>query len=96
MSKYWDASRPLLKIPSLAIHLDTERDKFAPNKENHLKPIMATSIVNDLFGSDVSQIAEDTFNLEDRHLSQLTQMVAADLDVKREDIVDFELNCYDS
>ena len=54
VSKYWDASRPLLKIPSLAIHLDTEREAFAPNKETHLKPILASTIVNDLFGDGVS------------------------------------------
>lgn len=68
VSKYWDAGRPLLKIPSLAIHLDTEREAFKFNKETHLKPIIATSIVNDLFGGDVSQISDDVFNLEDRHL----------------------------
>lgn len=92
VSKYWNAGRPLLKVPSLAIHLDRS-DEFKPNKETHLKPILATSIVYDLFGADVSQISEDTFNLEDRHLSQLTQLMANDLQIERDSIIDFELTC---
>lgn len=44
----------------------------------------------------MSSISEDTFQLEDRHLNTLTQMMASDLNIARENIVDFELNCYDS
>ena len=53
VSKYWNAGRPLMKVPSLAIHLDRS-DEFKPNKETHLKPILTTNIVNNLFGSDIS------------------------------------------
>ena len=37
------AVRPLLRVPSLCIHLQSaeERKSFAPNKETHLQPIMA-------------------------------------------------------
>ena len=84
-----------MKVPSLAIHLDRS-EEFKPNKETHLKPVLATNIVNNLFGADVSQIAEDTFALEERHLSTLTQLMATDLEVQRDAIIDFELNCYDS
>ena len=52
VSKYWDAGRPLMKVPSLAIHLDREPE-FKPNKETHLKPILATNIVHNLFGDSV-------------------------------------------
>jgi len=36
----------LLRIPNLAIHLQTadERVAFKLNKENHLSPILATSV----------------------------------------------------
>ena len=38
-----DGKRPLLCIPSLAIHLDPERgNKFDFNKETHLLPLLAT------------------------------------------------------
>ena len=95
VAKYWNAGRPILKVPSLAIHLDRS-DEFKPNKETHLKPILATNIVNNLFGADVTQISDDTFNLEDRHLCNLTQLMATDLGVSRDSIIDFELCCYDS
>ena len=95
VSKYWNAGRPLMKVPSLAIHLDRQ-EEFKPNKETHLKPVLATNIVNTLFGADVSQISEDTFALEERHLGQLTQLMANDLQIQRDAIIDFELNCYDS
>ena len=67
-SSYWNAARPLMKVPSLAIHLDRS-DEFKPNKETHLKPILATTIVHNLFGDDVTQLEDDSFSLEDRHLS---------------------------
>ena len=71
VSKYWNAGRPLMKVPSLAIHLD-RAEEFKPNKETHLKPILATNIINNLFGDNVTQIADDAFQLDDRHMSQLT------------------------
>ena len=94
-SKYWNAGRPLMKVPSLAIHLDRS-DEFKPNKETHLKPILATGVINDLFGEGVSAIADDVFQLEDRHMSQLTQLMANDLEIQRDNIIDFELSCYDA
>lgn len=59
-SRYWNAGRPLMKVPSLAIHLDRS-DEFKPNKETHLKPVLATGVVNELFGEGVSAINDDTF-----------------------------------
>ena len=49
-----------------------------------MKPILATNIVNSLFGDDVSQISEDTFALEDRHLGNLTQLMVTDLQIQRD------------
>lgn len=94
-AKYWNAARPLMKVPSLAIHLDRS-EEFKPNKEVHLKPVLTMGIVNELFGSEVAALSEDHFQLEDRHMNTLTSLMAADLNVRREDIIDFELNCYDS
>ena len=41
-SKLWESSRPLMKIPNLAIHLRTERNKFEPNPETELRPMVAS------------------------------------------------------
>ena len=49
-TKLWDSKDAVMNIPSLCIHLDTERDAFKPNKEAHLKPILATSVVDQLMG----------------------------------------------
>ena len=48
-SRYWNAGRPLMKVPSLAIHLDRS-EEFKPNNETHLKPILAMGVVHNLFG----------------------------------------------
>lgn len=37
-----------MKIPNLAIHLSSEREKFEPNKENHLRPVLDSKAVKDL------------------------------------------------
>lgn len=47
-SSLWRSNKPLLKIPNLAIHLTTERDKFQPSKEDHLKPILNSEVVKKL------------------------------------------------
>ena len=49
-----------MKVASLAIHLDRS-DEFKPNKETHLKPILATGVVDALFGEGIQAINEDTF-----------------------------------
>jgi len=59
-SHYWNGVRPLMKVPSLAIHLDRS-DEFNPNKETHLKPMLATAVVNNLFGEGVTKVSDDTF-----------------------------------
>jgi aspartyl aminopeptidase len=49
VTKYWHTkNEPLLKIANLAIHLTDKSGVFEPNKETHLKPILATSIVDQL------------------------------------------------
>jgi len=41
---------PLLKIPTLAIHLSTDRAKFEPNNETHLRPVFSSEAYNKLTG----------------------------------------------
>ena len=94
-TRYWNCDHALMKVPSLAIHLDRE-ETFKPNKETHLKPILAMNIVDQIFGEGIAKIDDDKFQLDDKHLCTLTSVIADDLKIKRESIIDFELNVADS
>jgi aspartyl aminopeptidase len=83
-----------MKVAHLCIHLDRQ-EEFNPNKENHLKPILATSVVDQLFGDGVTKIEEDRFQLDEKHLGSLTALIANDLKIDRHNIVDFELSLAD-
>lgn len=61
-----------------------------------MKPIMAMSVVENLFKGGIEPIADDKFRIDEKHFATLTQLMAKDLDVERDQIVDFELNLCDS
>ena len=44
-SMLWDSKSAVMNVPSLCIHLDRE-DTFKPNKETHLKPILASYAID--------------------------------------------------
>jgi aspartyl aminopeptidase len=94
VSKNWRANKPLLVLPSLCIHLDRE-ETFKPNKETHLKPMIGMSIVDQLFGEGVEPLENDNYNIDKNHWNTLTDLMANDLNISREDIVNFELSLYD-
>uniref|UniRef100_A0A8C4I6L2 Aspartyl aminopeptidase n=1 Tax=Dicentrarchus labrax TaxID=13489 RepID=A0A8C4I6L2_DICLA len=79
-------SRPLLRIPHLAIHLQRDiNDSFGPNKENHLVPIIATAVQEELqTGSTSSGDAE-------KHHPALVKVLCSELGVEAEALLDFEL-----
>ena len=60
-SRYWSTEKPILRIPSLCIHLDPDRTEFKLNKEAHLKPILASTLVDNLFGEGVEKLTDDKF-----------------------------------
>jgi len=75
--------RPLLRVPSLCIHLQSaeERSSFAPNKENHLTPILA------LLQEDLNSEGEDP-----RHSPSLLRVICEELPgCKPGDIKDLDL-----
>nr|XP_054751477.1 aspartyl aminopeptidase-like isoform X1 [Lytechinus pictus] len=86
--------RPIMRVPNLAIHLNRAvNDGFAPNKENELKPVLATSItaqlekVVDESNKDISVPAA----LNAKHSPVLLNLLAAELGSSLSDIMDFEL-----
>ena len=101
--KLWHSKHAFMRIPSLAPHLKKDKNDWSWNNETHLKPIICTQIVNDLFKNDnedfemigdvktTGALGDDPFNLEKNHLSALLDKIAEDLSVKVQDIVDFEL-----
>lgn len=89
-----------------------ERQGFTVNKENHTAPIVATdkimSSVNDQAKTVLEEGAQAQINTtttgstgntdawKDGHEPLLLQAIAEKLDVSVEDIIDFELNLYDT
>lgn len=88
--------KAILRIPNLAIHLQTakEREAFAVNKEDHLSPILAMAVEDSLTtGESSDEATKDEWLKHQEPL--LVQMLASELGVETEDIVDFELNLFD-
>lgn len=80
-------TKPILRIPSLAIHLrsQAERDAFAPNKETHLLPLLATEQA--LADLELPQGTEQS--------PLLMKLLAEQAECKPEEIVDFDLSVID-
>ncbi|SAM08509.1 hypothetical protein [Absidia glauca] len=85
--------RPLLRIPTLAIHLDrTVNDNFKFNKETQLAPILATEVKAALSGIT----KEDDVEADASHHPLLIRVLADELNTKASQIRDFELALYDT
>lgn len=75
--------KPLLRIPTLAIHLDREQStKLVLNKETHLRPIL--------------QLQGSKLDAGGDHPTALMSLIAKTLKVDVADIEDFELLLYDT
>ncbi|XP_018585067.1 aspartyl aminopeptidase [Scleropages formosus] len=85
--------RPLLRIPHLAIHLQRDiNDSFGPNKENHLVPILATAVQEELeTGCASSGDACSAKNTAEKHHAALVQVLCKEIGVQPEALLDFEL-----
>jgi aspartyl aminopeptidase len=112
--------RPILRIPNLAIHLQTddERKAFKINKEDHLSPILAMAAQRALSVGGSNNRSNGEKEIDDGEEDKpaksedmkkakqddgwteyqeplLLQLLAAELELAAEDIVDFELNLFD-
>lgn len=100
--------RPILRIPTLAIHLD-RKTSFEPNKETELFPIagLVEAELNRTGGNKVEDKDEEAEKdeenepfkplrvLSDRHHPYIVEIIAEHAGVDAEDVVDFEIVLYD-
>jgi aspartyl aminopeptidase len=96
-SKLVYIDKPILRVPSLAIHLDrSANDSFSPNKETALLPVLGSVIKQYGFG-----LAFLTFRtLENKvdaheHNTALVALLATQLGVEADKIRNFELTVCD-
>jgi aspartyl aminopeptidase len=104
-------ARPILRIPTLAIHLDRTigTDGFKPNTETHLAPLLSTAIKGELNTETVGKEEKDGKEPTDskdgkaskdknkpNHHPLLLAVLAEELDCDPHEIVDFELEVCDT
>ncbi|EXB36961.1 Aspartyl aminopeptidase [Morus notabilis] len=95
LHKLVKVKKPLLRIPTLAIHLDrtVNKDGFKPNLETHLIPLLASKLEET---SLESKDKSTTMSSKDNHHPLLMQVLSDELSCDIEDIVDIELNVCDT
>ena len=90
--------KPVARISNLAIHLQTaeERGAFKVNKEEHLSPIIGTQAALE---SEVSNQLNKAGNSDDpwnsKQEPELMKLIASELNIKVEQIANFELGLFD-
>ncbi|XP_057438476.1 probable aspartyl aminopeptidase [Lotus japonicus] len=96
---------PIMRIPTLAIHLDRDvNDGFKVNKQTHLLPILATALkaeVNKVSSGNGpvesgKQSDGKKENDKSKHHPILLQLLASKLGCEPDDICDFELQACDT
>ncbi|KAF9601188.1 hypothetical protein IFM89_017373 [Coptis chinensis] len=101
---------PIMRIPTLAIHLDRDvNDGFKVNTQNHLLPVLATSIkaelnkaaaensLNESVVDNDGKKSSERANAENKkHHSLLLQLLATQIGCGPDDICDFELQVCDT
>mmetsp|Transcript_42942 Transcript_42942/g.50371 ORF Transcript_42942/g.50371 Transcript_42942/m.50371 type:complete len:491 (-) Transcript_42942:15-1487(-) len=102
--KFWHHPEPILRIPNLCPHLQgmDERESLKINKEEHLRPVIATSIIDSLMDLDETgeekkaTETESKYSIEKKHLKSFLALMAEGIGAKVENIVDFELSMVDT
>lgn len=83
-----------MNVPSLCIHLD-RGDEFKPNKETHLKPILASNCIDQIMGEGIPESENDLYRVHAKHYKTFIDRIANDLEINCDQIIDFELSAYD-
>jgi len=74
----WDSKDAVMNIPNLCIHF-TRTDEFKPNREKELKPILASSMIDQLMGQGISHFSEehpDLYKVETKHFKTFLDRIA--------------------
>ncbi len=99
--------RPILRIPNLAIHLqsDEERRGFSPNLQTHFPPVLASEVKAQLeapaaTAADAADAAAKGMQkgspVAEHHHALLLRLLGQELGVDPDSIVDFELQLCDT
>ncbi|CAI5445146.1 unnamed protein product [Caenorhabditis angaria] len=91
-----DVKKPILFIPNLAIHLETDRTTFKPNTELELRPILETLAAAGIVGKTNDEPSTDPRNIVSNHHIQFLEVIAKEAGCKPEEIVDLDLYLYDT
>ncbi|KAK6355258.1 hypothetical protein TWF696_004373 [Orbilia brochopaga] len=105
-SKLVKIDKPILRVPTLAIHLDRQ-EKFEFNKETQLFPILG--LIAAELNKDSPQAAETTEDaaaeekpfaplaaITERHHPAIVKLISAATDAEPQDVLDFEMILYDT
>ncbi|KAL4358664.1 hypothetical protein HN51_030074 [Arachis hypogaea] len=95
LHKLVKVKRPLLRIPTLAIHLDrtVNQDGFKPNLETHLLPLLSMKHEETSLESKEKSTAMSS---KSSHQPLLMQVLSDELNCDVDDIVSVELNVCDT
>jgi aspartyl aminopeptidase len=102
LHKLIDFKRPVLHIPSLAIHLDTDPRKFELNSEQHLRPILSQiSCHNSVNGADEKNVPADKVqsnvnSIIGDHHDILLKTIGELAGCEPEELLDLDLYLYDT
>lgn len=94
-SKLLKVDYPILRIPHLAIHLSSERNKFDWNNETHLKAILSTTFFDDTNTKEGEKQSEQQKVIHKKLGKKLATLISNTLQIKTEQIIDYELALYD-
>ncbi|KAF8251139.1 peptidase M18, aminopeptidase I [Wilcoxina mikolae CBS 423.85] len=99
ISKLIRIDSPILRIPTLAIHLDRQ-ETFAFNKETQLFPIagLACAELNKPANSEEKKTKDfqPLAAITERHHAPIVERIAKEAGVSVDDVVDFEMILYDT
>ena len=90
----WKHVEPICQIPNLAIHLTSVSGQFSWDDDAHLRPIIATTAVDQIMTAVTEQMSEAVGKnvegpfstpIEQRHMAALLQVMATEITIPTDD-----------